>query len=108
MALATFPIRLRKLRRRSGISQISLSKKLDMGDGMIGNYEHGACEPTLSKLEKIADYFGVSLDYLSGRSEVPNDRQAEKNAVEIRLMRRSVVTMGRNLGLVREKEGKAK
>lgn len=62
-----FSLRLRLLCRQSGISCPALSRSLGFGTNMIYNYEHGVCEPTLSKLIKIADYFGVSLDYLVGR-----------------------------------------
>lgn len=33
---------------------------------MIGMYERGEAEPTLSTLVCIAEIFGVSLDYLAG------------------------------------------
>jgi len=38
-----------------------------MGKSRILLYERGEQEPTISKLEAIADFFGVSTDYLLGR-----------------------------------------
>ena len=32
-------------------------------------YESGGTEPTISDAARMADYFGVSLDYLAGRTE---------------------------------------
>ena len=32
-------------------------------------YERGESEPQLSTLIRIADFYGVSLDYLAGRSD---------------------------------------
>lgn len=34
-------------------------------------YEHGGTEPTISGAARMADFFGVSLDYLAGRSDTP-------------------------------------
>ena len=35
-------------------------------------YERGEREPGLESMETIADYFNVDLDYLMGRSDIPN------------------------------------
>lgn len=62
-----FGLRLRVLRSRAGVSAPALSKLIGFGRNTIRDYECGICDPTLSRLIKIADYFGVSLDYLVGR-----------------------------------------
>ena len=33
-------------------------------------WENGKCKPNYEKLEKIADFFGVSLDWLFGRKQM--------------------------------------
>ncbi len=61
-----FGERLRALRQERGIGQIQLAKELDVGKSIISLWEIGRCEPTLSKLIAISQYFHVSIDYLAG------------------------------------------
>ncbi len=63
---AVFAEHLKSLRQEKGIGQIQLAKELDVGKSIISLWELGKCEPTLSKLISIAEYFGVSIDYLAG------------------------------------------
>lgn len=62
--------RIRLLRESLNISQINLAKDLLIGQSTMSEYERGVKEPPISVLVKIADYFGVSLDYLTGRSNI--------------------------------------
>lgn len=61
-----FARRLLELRMEKGIGQVELARELDVGKSIISYWEHGKCEPTLSKLIVIAKYFDVSIDYLAG------------------------------------------
>lgn len=56
-----------KLRKKRGISQKKLAEDLGMSTGIIGMYESGKRKPSYEALEQIADYFNVSIDYLTGR-----------------------------------------
>ena len=67
----TFPDRLKELRSERGISQVALAKVVGRTDRAFRKYESAEIEPTLSVLIALADYFGVSLDYLVGRSDDP-------------------------------------
>lgn len=62
-----FPARLRKLRERKGMNQKALAECCKLSKNMIGLYEKGEREPTASVIVAIADFFGVSADYLLGR-----------------------------------------
>lgn len=64
---SSFPARLRSLRERRRISGHSLSEQCGLSRNMIGMYERGEKEPSLSSLVEIADFFDVSVDYLLGR-----------------------------------------
>ena len=68
--MSTFPERLRKLResRRPLKSMTVTSQLMGMKPDALRRYERGEAEPTLSALEKIADYYHVSVDYLMGRT----------------------------------------
>ncbi len=64
-----FTERLRSLRAEKGISSTTLSELCGLSSGMIHKYEHGERLPAVSTLERIADFFGVSVDYLLGRTD---------------------------------------
>lgn len=64
----SFPNRLKELRTIYNISQSDLAAYLDLNRAQISNYEKGISKPSLDVIEKIADYFGVSIDYLLCRS----------------------------------------
>lgn len=62
----TFGEKLRDLRKEKNISQIELAKQLGVGKSIISLWEINQCEPTLTKLIAIANFFNVSIDYLAG------------------------------------------
>lgn len=66
-----FPERLKQLRKHRRISQRALSQLCGLDKNAIARYENGERIPTLPALEAIADYFGTTLDDLTGRAESP-------------------------------------
>lgn len=62
-----FPMRLRYLRERRGISRSTMSELCGLSKSMISKYERGERQPTLEPLMELADFFEVSIDYLCGR-----------------------------------------
>lgn len=60
---------LKKLRETKDITQAEFSKVMDVAPSTIGLWEQGRREPNYNILNKIADYFGVSVDYLLGREK---------------------------------------
>lgn len=62
-----FGSKLKTLRKNKGITQDELSKSLDITRSTISNYEIGRRSPNLDELKRIADYFGVGLDYFSSK-----------------------------------------
>lgn len=65
----TFRIRVKQLREERSLSQYDLAEKLGVAQSTIGNWEAGKREPNYAMTIKIADFFGVSLDYLVGRTD---------------------------------------
>ena len=61
--------RLKKLRKERKISQLKLAIDLNMNQNTVSRYENMEREADYETLIKIADYFGVSLDYLLGRTD---------------------------------------
>ena len=54
------------LRKDKAWSQADLSKQSGVSREMVGKYERGEAVPSIEAAKKIADAFGVSLDYLVG------------------------------------------
>jgi transcriptional regulator with XRE-family HTH domain len=55
---------LRYLRKKYGMSQDDIGNLLGVSQKCVSKYEMGSREPSIEKLMKIADYFGISLDQL--------------------------------------------
>lgn len=68
MSEAVFCERLRKLREEKRISRAALSELCGMEKGAVRRYERGERIPSLPALMVLADFFEVSLDYLTGRA----------------------------------------
>lgn len=60
----SFAQRLRFLREKRGLKQTELAKLVGIKNHTISNYERGERIPHHDSLQKLADFFGVSTDYL--------------------------------------------
>jgi len=74
-----FPRLLTLLRKESGYSQKQAAQKLGISQALLSHYEKGIRECGLDFLVAAADFYGVSCDYLLGRSP---DRNGSTLAVE--------------------------
>lgn len=61
--------RIKELCERHEISVAKLEASLGFGNGIIKRWSQGS-SPTVDKVMKIANYFDVSVDYLTGRSDI--------------------------------------
>lgn len=59
--------KIANLRKKRGMSQSQLAKELNIGTSTLGMYETGKRSPNPEMLNKLADFFHVSVDYLLGR-----------------------------------------
>lgn len=67
-----FANRLRQLRESSGYkSQQELAGALGVAQSTVANWECARREPNYETTVKLADFFGVTVDYLMGRSDDP-------------------------------------
>lgn len=65
-----FPQRLQRLRERRKISRRVLSELCGLSKSAVSRYERGERMPGLDDAVQLADFFGVSLDYLVGREKI--------------------------------------
>ncbi len=64
--------RLSSLRKSKKLTQAEQAKVLGIARTTYAMYEQGNREPDYDTLTKIANYFGVSTDYLLGLTDKPN------------------------------------
>lgn len=60
-------MRIKDLRKKCGKTQLEIANYLNIAKSTYCGYELGTSEPTLDTLIKLADNYGVSLDYLVSR-----------------------------------------
>lgn len=63
-----YMLRLRNLREDRDLKQSDIGKILNVTSQTIANYELGNREPGIRELIILSDFFGVSIDYLVGRT----------------------------------------
>ena len=61
---------IKKLRRQKNVKQDVLATSLHLRRQTVSSYERGITPPNIFTLIRIADYFDVSLDELTGRKEL--------------------------------------
>ena len=64
-----FAFRLRKLRERRRVSRRTLAELCGVSKSAMARYERGEREPSTTLVCELAHSFGVSVDYLLGRTE---------------------------------------
>lgn len=62
---------LKRVRKEKKVLQKDIAKILELPLRTYQSYEYGEALPSVETLDKLADYFDVSLDYLVGRSDDP-------------------------------------
>lgn len=58
---------LKQLREQRELSQSKLAEQLQIPKGTYVTYEYGTREPNIEMINKLADFYGVTTDYLLGR-----------------------------------------
>lgn len=66
---------LKRLRLKKEMTQEDLAKILGVARSAVGLYEQGRREPDFETLEKIADFFNVDLDTLTGRGATKKEER---------------------------------
>lgn len=82
----SFASMLKQLREQNRLSQKDIADYLGITRQAVASYELAKREPDYDVLKKLADYFGVSVDYLLGRA----------NCRDV-----NAVTVGRNIDLIK-------
>lgn len=67
--------RIKELRESKGLSQKQLAISLHVSQPSVSSWEAGNKVMSAKTTAKVADFFGVSIDYLLGREETKNKKQ---------------------------------
>ena len=74
-------IRIRDLREDRDLKQTDVAKATGIDQRTISNYENGKTIPDAYALVRLADFFGVSIDYLLGRVDMDLYTEKRRNAL---------------------------
>lgn len=64
--------RLKQLRTDSSMTQLDVARLLGVERSTYVKYERGSSDPSTATLIRLADYFGVTVDYLIGHDVIDN------------------------------------
>lgn len=77
--MANLAIRLKELREEKRLKKIDVARSTGISRSAITSYEMGTRDnPTQDKLKTISKFFGVSIDYLTGRSDIRDPLSSEE------------------------------
>lgn len=65
--------RIKCLRKKKGVSQAELAKKIQVSAGNVGDWERGRAKPGADALTSLMDFFEVTADYLLTGDEKNNE-----------------------------------
>ncbi len=82
-----FGERLGSTRKRKKISQDELAKTIGVHAPVIGRYERDEVKPSIETATKIANALNVSLDYLTGLSDLELDKPTVDTITQIQQLK---------------------
>ena len=85
--------RIEKLRKETGISQGKLEKELGFSNGSISKWKNST--PTYERLQKIANFFNVSVEYLASGENA--ESEPELNARDERDIKKDLDSLREKL-----------
>jgi transcriptional regulator with XRE-family HTH domain len=79
--MATFGQRLKRLREEKELSQQELAKLFSLSQSTIAYYELDKKQPSQKTLQRLAEFFGCTVDYILGRTDIRNPDQPDEDIV---------------------------
>ena len=80
---------IKRLRIQRGLNQVELSKKMNVSKQCVSNWENDNVLPSIEMLMRLADFFGVTTDYLLGRTAkntIETDGLTEEQTTHLQLL----------------------
>ena len=100
--------RLKAIREGLGLSQKKVAQETGLNVVTLSGYEVGRAEPNMAALVKLADFYGVSLDYIAGRTnnasvslgeQTQTDEEAAEGKKEIEELRARLDALEKRYGI---------
>lgn len=79
--MATFGQRLKQLREEKELSQQELAKLFSLSQSTIAYYELDKKQPSQKTLQRLAEFFGCTVDYILGRTDIRNPDQPDEDII---------------------------
>lgn len=70
-----------RLRRENRLSQRKVAADLSISQALLSHYENGLREPKLDFVVRASEYYGVSADYMLGRTAVKKKPDARRSGI---------------------------
>lgn len=96
MNICDFGSVLKQLRKSHNLTQEELGLRIGLSKAVVSKYENGMGYPTFDMLIQIADYFGVTTDYLLGVAKNKAIDVSNLNETQIETVQRVVAEFNRD------------
>ena len=80
--MATFADRLRSMMGEAGLTQATFANIMGVSSASVGYWVRGDGTPPLETVERIAQHFRVSMDYMTGKSDYRTVEVPEENIID--------------------------
>ncbi len=81
---------LKQLRKGRGMTQSVLGSHVGLSKAVVSKYENGIGEPSLNTLIRIADFFGVTTDYLLGVNQGKTVNVSDLTDTQVEVLHRLI------------------
>ena len=72
---------LKKLRKQKNLTQIALQMQTGIDQALLSKFENGTRIPPTETLMLLADFYDVSMDYIMGRTSIPEINNNKQNNI---------------------------
>ncbi len=96
MNVCDFGTVLKQLRKNNNLTQEELGSRIGLSKAVVSKYENGMGYPTFDVLIQIADYFGVTTDYLLGVAKNKTIDVSNLNETQIEVIQRLITEFVRD------------
>lgn len=83
----TISARLRELRTMKGVSQDTVAESCEISRVGLARYETGQRVPVVKIASRLAEYYGVSVEYLLGKDSAEPQEKAPTNSFDAQIMK---------------------
>jgi transcriptional regulator with XRE-family HTH domain len=74
--MEVFANKLKELRRNKAVTQKVVAQNISISERQYIDLENNKAKPTVDTLIALADYYNISLDYLTSRTDNPDSHKS--------------------------------